>query len=92
MFQLIFTPSYERRLKKFIKKHPEIKKQYEKTIRLMEVDPFHPSLRLHPLSGRLKDLHSISINLSYRISIEFIINKEQIIPVDIGTHGEVYDK
>jgi len=40
------------------------------------------------LSGKLKQLHSISINISYRISIEFIVDDKTIIPVNIGTHDE----
>ncbi len=90
MYQLIFTPAYEKRVKRFFKKHSDIRKQYDKTIRLMEVDPFHPSLRIHSLSGKLKDLYSISININYRISIEFLIEDKQIIPISIGTHDEVY--
>jgi mRNA-degrading endonuclease YafQ of YafQ-DinJ toxin-antitoxin module len=90
VYQLIFTPAYEKRLKKFLKKHLEIKKQYAKTMKLMEINPFHSSLRIHPLSGKLKQLHSISINISYRISIEFIVDDKTIIPVNIGTHDEVY--
>ena len=61
-----------------------------KNILLMETDPFHPSLRLHPLQGKLKDLHSVSIDMQYRISIEFYIEDNRIIPVNIGTHDEVY--
>jgi len=90
MYQLVFTPSYEKRVVRFLTKHSDIKKQYTKTIQLMEVDPFHPSLRIHQLSGKLKDLHSISINISYRISIEFMVKNKQIILVSIGTHDEVY--
>jgi len=90
MYQLIFTPSYEKRAAKFLKKHADIKNQYAKTIRLMELDPFHPSLRIHSLSGKLKDLHSISINISYRISVEFMVKDKKIIPIAIGTHDEVY--
>lgn len=90
MYQLVFTPSYEKRVVRFLKKHSDIKKQYTKTIQLMEVDPFHPSLRIHQLSGKLKDLHSISINISYRISVEFMVKNKQIILVSIGTHDEVY--
>jgi mRNA-degrading endonuclease YafQ of YafQ-DinJ toxin-antitoxin module len=57
---------------------------------LLEVDPYHPSLRLHKLSGRLEMLHSVSIDMQYRITIEFIIEDKTIIPVNIGTHDEVY--
>jgi len=56
----------------------------------MERDPFHPSLRLHHLKGKLQDFHSISINMQYRIIIDFIIREEEIILIDIGAHEEVY--
>ena len=89
-YKLIFTEQYEKRLRKFIKKHPEILSQYEKTIRLLEADPHHPSLRLHRLSGKLSELHSVSINISYPITIELIITEKEIIPIQIGSHDEVY--
>ncbi|MFT7860620.1 MAG: plasmid stabilization protein, partial [Sulfurimonas sp.] len=75
---------------KFIKKHPELLSQYEKTIRLLEANPHHPSLRLHRLSEKLSDLHSVSINISYRITLELIFTEKEIIPVEIGSHDEVY--
>lgn len=90
MSEILYTDSYNKRARKFLKKHPELLSQYEKTLNLLEINPFHPSLRLHKLQGRLSDLHSVSINISYRISIFFIVEDNQIVPIDIGTHGEVY--
>ena len=89
-YNLVFTHSYTRRAAKFIRKHPALLKQYEKTLELMELDPFHPSLRLHKLKGPLEELHSVSINISYRITSEFLVEGKTIIPVNIGTHDEVY--
>jgi len=89
-YEIEYTQSYEKKLFKFLKKHKDIVERYKKTILLMEADPFHPSLRLHPLKGKLKDLHSVSIDMQYRISIEFYIENKRIIPVNIGTHDEVY--
>ena len=88
--ELLFTASYTRRAKRFIRSHPELRKQYGKTLQLLELNPFHPSLRLHKLSGSPADLHSVSINLSYRITIEFLIADRKIIPVDVGSHETVY--
>lgn len=90
MPKIIFTESYERRASKFIKKHPELINQYSKTLQLLELNPNHPSLRLHRLKGNLSELHSVSINMTYRITIEFIISEDQIIPINIGTHDEAY--
>ena len=89
-FKIIFTESYVRRSKKYFKKHPERLSQYEKFLQLMEINPFHPSLRLHPLRGKFRGLYSVSITLSYRLTIEFLIVNKEIIPIHIGTHDEVY--
>ncbi len=89
-YTLVFTDQYVRRAAKFIQRHPELRQQYLKTLQLLEANPFHPSLRLHPLSGRLAGLHSVSINLSYRITLELLIEGEKIIPVNVGDHDAVY--
>lgn len=89
-YRLIFTEQYVKRAVRFLKRHPELEKQYLKTLQLLELNPHHPSLRLHPLSGKLQTLHSISINLSYRITLELLIQDEQIIPVNVGDHDAVY--
>jgi mRNA-degrading endonuclease YafQ of YafQ-DinJ toxin-antitoxin module len=88
--RIIYTESYIRRAKKFIGKHPEIISQYEKTLKLLEVNPFHPSLGLHRLKGKLNKLYSVSINISYRICIDFIIDEDKIILIDVGKHEDIY--
>ena len=89
-FRIIYTHSYLKRAAKFIKRHPELLPQYEKTLKLLELNPRHPSLRLHRLTGPLRDLHSVSINISYRMTLEFLLEDGKIIPVSIGSHDEVY--
>jgi proteic killer suppression protein len=88
--EILYTDSYLKRAKKFIKKHPALISQYGKTLKLLEINPHHPSLRLHKLQGKLSELYSVSINISYRISIIFLIADDTIIPIDIGSHDEVY--
>jgi mRNA-degrading endonuclease YafQ of YafQ-DinJ toxin-antitoxin module len=89
-YKIIRTDEYFRKLKKFIKKHPEVLDRYIKTIEILEIDPYHPSLRLHKLKGKMQEYHSISINMQHRVVIDFIIRDNEIIPIDIGTHDEVY--
>ena len=89
-YTLIYPDSYIRRVTKFLQKHPEIHNQYRKTLELLELDPYHPSLRLHSLKGRLKGLSSVSINISYRIVLELEIQDGEIILVNIGNHDQVY--
>ena len=90
-YRLVFTEQYTRRAMRFLKRHPELEKQYLKTLQLLELNPHHPSLRLHPLSGKLQALHSVSINLSYRITLELLIQDEQIIPVNVDDHDAAYE-
>ncbi len=89
-YALVFTEQYTRRAARFLKQHPQVRQQYLKTLQLLQANPFHPSLRLHPLRGKLEGLHSVSINLSYRITLELLIQDEQIIPVNVGDHDVVY--
>jgi len=89
-YRLIYPDSYLKRAKKFLKKHPEIRNQYQKTLELLELNPHHPSLRLHRLQGRLAELSSVSINMSYRIVLEILIRDNDIILIDVGHHEQVY--
>lgn len=89
-YELLFTESYTRRAIRFLRKHPEIKGQYRKTLELLELNPQHPSLRLHKLRGVLTGLHSVSINIAYRITLQFTIQNHTILLVNIGSHEDVY--
>ena len=89
-FALVFTDAYNRRALRWLKKHPDLRQIYLKTLLLLEANPYHPSLRLHALGGKHQGVHSVSINLSYRITLELMIRDEQIILVNIGDHDTVY--
>jgi toxin HigB-1 len=89
-YTLVFTEQYNRKAARFLKRHPELRQHYLKTLKLLEANPFHPSLRLHPLQGKWNGLHSVSINLSYRMTLELLIKDEQIIPINVGDHNAVY--
>ncbi|MBK9257075.1 MAG: type II toxin-antitoxin system RelE/ParE family toxin [Saprospiraceae bacterium] len=60
------------------------------TLLLLQTNPSHPSLRLHKLKGNLSDLHSVSLNMKYRILLDFIIKDDQVILIDIGDHDGMY--
>jgi len=92
MYKLVFTYSYEQKVKKFIKRHPDIIRQYSKTLELLELNPFHPSLRLHQFKTTSFEGYSVSINLSYRVAIEFLVTEEEILLVNIGDHQDIYGK
>lgn len=89
-FGLVFTDAYNRRAARWLKRHPDLRQQYLKTLQILEANPRHPSLRLHALEGKLAGLHSVSINLSYRITLEFLMDGESLVLVNVGDHDAVY--
>ena len=88
-YALVFTEQYNRRAARFLKQHPDLRQHNLKTLQLLEGNPFHPSLRLHALRDKHERLHSVSINLSYRITLELLMQDQQIIPVNVGDHDGV---
>jgi mRNA-degrading endonuclease YafQ of YafQ-DinJ toxin-antitoxin module len=90
-FKLIFPASYQKRGKAFLSKHPDLRDRYFKTLLLLEQNPLHPSLHLHPLQGRLASLHLASISMQYCITLELELRENEIVFVNVGSHrGEVY--
>jgi addiction module RelE/StbE family toxin len=89
-YKLLISDEYKKKLTKFLKKHSNMLDRYSKCLFILEQDPYHPSLRIHKLKGRLAEFYSISINMEYRVIIDFIIKDDEIILVDIGTHDDVY--
>jgi mRNA-degrading endonuclease YafQ of YafQ-DinJ toxin-antitoxin module len=89
-YELVFTDQHNRRAARFLKRHPQARETYRKTLLLLQANPHHPSLRPHALPGKLEGLHSVSINLSYRITLELLIGEKQIVPINVGDHEAVY--
>ena len=89
-YKITRTDKYLKKLIRFLKKHPDLTNRYFKTIKLLDNNPHHSSLRLHKLKGTLKEYHSISLSMSYRAVLELIITDKEIILLDIGDHKEIY--
>ena len=54
-------------------------------------DPYNVKLKTHKLSGKLKGLHSFSVEFDLRVVFYFTTDKPQkAVFVDIGKHDEVY--
>ena len=87
-YEIYFTPTFKKKLKAFLKKHPELEKEIEKKLEILISDPFHPILKIHKLSGRLKNEWSIWLTYEYRIL--FIIEGNKIFLTNIGAHEEIY--
>ncbi len=90
MYILVWTAHFTRAARKFIKRHPELKKKVALILRDLEKDPFQPHLDYHHLGGKQTGVQAVSITDSYRITMTVIITKKEIILLDIGSHDEVY--
>ena len=82
---IVYAPSFLRDLKK---RPQNLKQEATEAILLFTSNPKHPSLKAHPLKGRLQGLSSFSINYSHRIIFKKKRNSEYIL-LAIGDH-DVY--
>lgn len=87
---LATTAFFDRRARKFLTKHLELRPRFIEAMTQLRADPFEPSLRLHPLSGKLQGMQAVSLTYSYRITLTLQITEHEILLIDIGSHDEVY--
>ncbi len=90
MFTIVATQRFLRRVRKFLKKHPDLQERFAQTVDDLKQDPFAPHLAYHHLGGKLKGVQAISITDSYRITLTLVISDKEIILLDVGSHDEVY--
>jgi mRNA-degrading endonuclease YafQ of YafQ-DinJ toxin-antitoxin module len=90
MYKILETQKYHKKLLNFLKKHKNMTDKHKKVMFLLGNNLYHPSLRLYKLQGELKNYYSISLDLEYRIILDFIIIDNQIYLLDIGSHDEIY--
>jgi mRNA-degrading endonuclease YafQ of YafQ-DinJ toxin-antitoxin module len=89
-FALVTTQHFERRARKFLRKHPDLRQALRDTLDDLSRDPFQPKLKLHPLSGNLSRIQAVSLTYSYRVTLLVRVTEQEIVLLDIGTHDEVY--
>ena len=94
MRTLIWGQTFIKAYKRAAKKHPNLIRDIEKTLRLLTNDPFNPQLETHKLKGKLSGSWACSAGYDLRIVFSFVENEKQneddILLIEIGTHDEVY--
>ena len=94
MGTLIWGKTFLRAFRRFSKKHPDFKRDIEKTLRLLVEDPFAPQLETHKLKGKLSGSWACKVGYDLRIVFDFIKKEGQsesnILLLEIGSHEEVY--
>ncbi len=89
-FALVTTQHFERRARKFLRKHLDLRPAFRETLSDLSQDPFQPRLKLHPLAGKLEGTQAVSLTYSYRLTLLLKVTEQEIVLLDIGTHDEVY--
>ena len=78
-----YSSEFEKHFKKLPRDVQELALKKEK---IFQRDPSSPTLRTHPLTGRLKGVFAFWIKYHYRI--KFIFEEDGSITfIDVGTHG-----
>lgn len=90
MIQLVWTPTFTRTARRFLKRNPHLRGELEHTLRQLEENPSHPKLKLHPLKGKLAGKHAASLTYSHRIVLILALEEDEIILLDVGTHDQAY--
>lgn len=90
MIQLVWTNTFTRTARQFLKRNPHLRGEFEHTLQQLEEDPSHPKLRLHPLKGKLTGKHAVSLTYSHRIVLTLALEEDEIILLDVGTHDQAY--
>jgi len=86
---LVTTQHFERRARKFLRKHPDLRPALRDTLDDLSRDPLQPKLDLHPLGGKLNGVQAVSLAYSYRVTLLVKVTDQEIALLDIGTHDEV---
>jgi mRNA interferase YafQ len=89
MISLIWGSSFKRAYKRVTATNPDLKQKIAQALEPFADNPFHPSLRTHKLSGKLKGLWAFVVAYDCRVVFQFL-DDQDVLLIDIGKHDEVY--
>ena len=79
---------FEKKLKKFVSTHPELRTRVIAIINTLLLDPLTRKYKAHKLSAPLRGCYGVSISFGYRIVYTF--DTDSLYLLNIGSHDEVY--
>ena len=81
--EILYKPTFVRQ---FNKLEELLQDEVLDKIELFKDKKNHKQLKIHKLTGKLKDFYSFSVNYSYRIVFSYE-NKKSVVFLAIGDHG-----
>jgi mRNA-degrading endonuclease YafQ of YafQ-DinJ toxin-antitoxin module len=89
MPNVAFSTSFKRAFKRKISGKADKEEKFWRAVEIFSNDPYHPSLRTHKLSGKLKGLLSFTVEYDLRV-IFYFSDPDTARFINIGTHDDVY--
>ncbi len=90
MWRLRRTETFVRTARKLVKKSPQLVAPLAEALELLESDPRHPRLKLHPLHGQLDGLWAVRVTYQIRVILLLDADTQELTLLDVGSHDEVY--
>jgi mRNA interferase YafQ len=72
MRKLVFSSSFNRAFKALIREKRGIESKIAEKLKLLETDPFHPSLKTHKLKGKLSGVWACTVEYDCRIIFNLV--------------------
>ena len=89
MIKAVWDKGFKKAYNNKVKNNEDLKAKFWETIDVFLRQPFAARLRTHKLTGKLKGLWAFSVTYDCRVIFSFL-NKNTVLLIDIGGHGEVY--
>jgi mRNA-degrading endonuclease YafQ of YafQ-DinJ toxin-antitoxin module len=86
----VWTAAFMRAADTITRRNPALKRKLADVLRNLEKDPWQPRLRAHRLHGELSGAYAVRVTESHRIIATTAVTENEIVLLDMGTHGEVY--
>lgn len=87
MKKIVFSPTFNKKLKSISHKDKHLTFEIYKQLKIFQVNPQHPSLRIHKLKGQLQNVWSMSVTTSFRL---IFIEDTEYYFFDMGEHNDIY--
>ncbi|OGD54406.1 hypothetical protein A3J78_00080 [Candidatus Beckwithbacteria bacterium RBG_13_35_6] len=87
--KVYFSHKFTSQYKLLKKRDPKMAKKLQKRIAIFIKNPYHPILKTHSLTGKLREKWAFWISWDLRIVFE-LINKSSVRFLAVGKHDQVY--
>lgn len=86
MYHIVYSDKFTKQLLRISRINKNLNTKVQKILSYLQLDPNHPSIRLH----KLKSSQYWSVSVGMGIRIKFKLENSLIFLLKIGTHDEVY--